>query len=129
MLLKTKNSKDTIIYNSFSNYEPLFGSTLSPNGPPIEHTCTPPKFRHFFGCTGRWSVVILPYNHYFFIIWTHPLRWTNFNPLNLEIICTKFGWNQPKGFGEVENMKSIHQQRWRNIFDSENSLESLVEIS
>ena len=37
-----------------------------------------------------------------------PFIWTNLNPLHPRILCAKFGWNWPNGFGEEdENVKNL----------------------
>ena len=41
-----------------------------------------------------------------------PFIWTNLNPLHPRILCAKFGWNWPSGFGEEdENVKSLQTDR------------------
>ena len=45
-----------------------------------------------------------------------PFIWTNLNPLYSRMLCAKFGWNWPCGFGEVdENVKSLQTDGQTNI--------------
>ena len=44
----------------------------------------------------RYFVIISPW------IGTGPFIWTNLNPLHPRMLCAKFGWNWPSGFGEED---------------------------
>ena len=39
--------------------------------------------------------------------------WTNLNLLHPRMLCVKFCWKWPSGFGEEENVKSLRQLRRR----------------
>ena len=70
-----------------------------------------------------------------------PFIWINLNPLQLRMLCVKFGWNWPTSSGEEEeNVKSLWQQRndddndkdddgQRTNFDQKRSLEPSVQVS
>ena len=71
---------------------------------------------------GKKIFLILPmYFCYFIIISPYdrawPFIWTKLNPLHQGMLCAKFGWNWPSGFGEEdENVISLQMDgqtyRW-----------------
>ena len=57
------------------------------------------------------SLIFVNVFHYFIIVspWDRvwPFNWTNLNPLQPRILCTKIGWNWTSGSGEYVNVKSL----------------------
>ena len=57
------------------------------------------------------SLIFVNVFHYFIIVspWDRvwPFNWTNLNPLQPRILCTKLGWNWTSGSGEYVNVKSL----------------------
>ena len=49
------------------------------------------------------SLIFVNVFHYFIIVF----NWTNLNPLQPRILCTKIGWNWTSGSGEYVNVKSL----------------------
>ena len=57
----------------------------------------------------RYFVIISPWKRAGPFIWTN-----NLNSLHPRMLCAKFGWYWPSGFGEDENVKNLrHRQRQR----------------
>ena len=57
------------------------------------------------------SLIFVNVFHFFIIVspWDRvwPFTWTNLNPLQPIILCTKIGWNWTSGSGEYVNVKSL----------------------
>ena len=109
--------RNFIIISPKKSVWPFIWTNLNPLHPRM--LCT--KLGWNLPC-GSWEKdfkILSMYFCYFVIIspWKRawPFIWTNLNPLNPGMLCTKFGWNWPSSSGEEdENVESLRrEQQWQ----------------
>ena len=114
--------KSNRVFFTFSILSPL-GKGRSPfiwtnlNPPHPRMLCAKFGWKWLSGSGEEDFLISSMYFCYFVIIslWKRagPFIWTNLNPLHPRMLCVKFGWNWPSGFGEDENAKILQQPQQR----------------
>ena len=97
------------VFSLFCNYLPLekVGLFIWTNLNSIHQRMHCAKFGwNWPSCSGEDFQISSMYFRYFVMIslWKRawPFIWTNLNPLFPRMLCSKFGWNLPRGSGEED---------------------------